>query len=50
MNKLYIFTLLLLIGYKISYAQQTPLLVSINYQGVTIDKMVADLQAQTNYR
>jgi hypothetical protein len=50
MKQLYIFIILFLIGCKIGYAQQNPRLVSINYQGVTIDKVVADLQAQTNYR
>jgi len=49
MKHFYIFIFLLLTAVKIAFGQQNGKLLNVNYQAVSIDKMAADLEQQTNY-
>src|ERR1700743_1387004 len=49
MKHFYLFISLLLTAFQIAFGQQNGKLVNVNYQAVSIDKMAADLQQQTNY-
>jgi len=49
MKQLYIFISLLLTAFQVVHGQQSGKLLNVNYQAVSIDKMAADLQQQTNY-